>query len=90
MGVRKIILATNIAESSITIDDIVYVVNTGTVKVKSFDPARKVSYTKECFLHSTVPHTHPSPLSHAHTHTNTHVTDGHTHTDLMSADKMVF
>lgn len=43
VGVRKIILATNIAESSVTIDDIVYVVNTGTVKVKTFDPTRKVS-----------------------------------------------
>ena len=41
-GVRKIILATNIAESSVTIDDIVYVVNTGTVKVKTFDPTKKV------------------------------------------------
>ena len=39
---RKIILATNIAESSVTIDDIMYVVNTGTVKVKMFDPNKKV------------------------------------------------
>ena len=42
-GVRKIILATNIAESSVTIDDIVYVVNTGTVKMKMFDPTKKVN-----------------------------------------------
>ena len=41
-GVRKVILATNIAESSVTIDDIVYVVNTGTVKVKTFDTTKKV------------------------------------------------
>ena len=45
IGVRKIILATNIAESSVTIDDIVYVINTGTVKIKTFDPQRKVIYT---------------------------------------------
>jgi HrpA-like RNA helicase len=43
-GVRKIILATNIAESSVTIDDIVYVVNTGTVKVKMFDPTKKITH----------------------------------------------
>ena len=43
-GRRKIILATNIAESSVTINDIVYVVNTGTVKVKMFDTTKKVIF----------------------------------------------
>ena len=31
-GCRKIVVATNIAETSITIDDIVFVVNAGRVK----------------------------------------------------------
>lgn len=31
-GVRKIVLATNIAETSVTIKDVVYVVNSGKIK----------------------------------------------------------
>ncbi|KAK6626795.1 hypothetical protein RUM44_009272 [Polyplax serrata] len=41
-GVRKIVIATSIAETSITIDDVVYVVDSGRLKTKSFDMEKNV------------------------------------------------
>ena len=37
-GCRRLIVATNIAETSITLDGVVYVVDPGVVKQKSYDP----------------------------------------------------
>ncbi|KAJ7181662.1 P-loop containing nucleoside triphosphate hydrolase protein [Mycena crocata] len=42
-GVRRIILATNIAETSITIPDVVYVVDTAKIKEQRYDPQRHMS-----------------------------------------------
>lgn len=42
-GLLKVVLATNIAETSVTINDVVYVVDSGKVKEKQYDPSRNIN-----------------------------------------------
>ncbi|XP_046660660.1 3'-5' RNA helicase YTHDC2-like [Homalodisca vitripennis] len=46
-GQRKVILSTNIAETSITIDDVMYVIDSGKVREKSYNAVTNV-YTQKC------------------------------------------
>ena len=41
-AVRKIVLATNIAETAITVDDCAYVIDGGRMKEKRFDPSKRM------------------------------------------------
>ncbi|KAL8861588.1 MAG: hypothetical protein Q9178_002113 [Gyalolechia marmorata] len=45
-GCRKIILSTNIAETSITIPDVQYVVDTGKLREKQYDQIRRITQLK--------------------------------------------
>ncbi|GAB4819950.1 hypothetical protein N2152v2_006996 [Parachlorella kessleri] len=49
-GVRKIVLSTNIAETAITIDDVVCVINSGRLKEKSYDPYTNVSTLQAAWI----------------------------------------
>ncbi|XP_071845788.1 3'-5' RNA helicase YTHDC2-like isoform X2 [Apostichopus japonicus] len=49
-GIRKIVLSTNIAESSITINDVVFVIDSGKVKEKTFDALTSVSMLKSVWV----------------------------------------
>ena len=42
-GARKIVVATNIAETSLTIPDVVYVIDSGRQKCRQYDPRRGMS-----------------------------------------------
>jgi ATP-dependent RNA helicase DHX57 len=42
-GVTKIVVATNIAETSITVDDVVYVIDTGRHKEVQYDASRRMA-----------------------------------------------
>ena len=48
-GKRKIVLSTNIAETSITIDDVVFVVDAGRVKENRYDDLNKMPTLAECW-----------------------------------------
>eukprot|EP00898_Chlorokybus_atmophyticus_P004343 jgi/Chlat1/490/Chrsp103S00981 len=49
-GVRKVVIATNIAETSITIPDVVYVIDSGKVKENRYDPHRGMSSLVEAWI----------------------------------------
>ncbi|KAK3765938.1 hypothetical protein RRG08_002182 [Elysia crispata] len=49
-GVRKIILSTNIAETSVTINDVVYVIDCGKVKEKTFDALSSLTMLKSNWI----------------------------------------
>ncbi|XP_010242093.1 PREDICTED: DExH-box ATP-dependent RNA helicase DExH6-like isoform X2 [Nelumbo nucifera] len=49
-GSRKIILSTNIAETAVTIEDVVYVIDSGRMKEKSYDPYNNVSTLQSSWI----------------------------------------
>lgn len=46
-GMRKVILSTILAETSVTIDDVVYVINTGKTKINDYDVDQNIQTLEE-------------------------------------------
>uniref|UniRef100_A0A8D3BDI7 Putative ATP-dependent RNA helicase DHX57 n=1 Tax=Scophthalmus maximus TaxID=52904 RepID=A0A8D3BDI7_SCOMX len=49
-GVTKIIISTNIAETSVTIDDVVYVIDSGKMKEKRYDASKSMESLEESWV----------------------------------------
>nr|XP_021328300.1 putative ATP-dependent RNA helicase DHX57 isoform X3 [Danio rerio] len=49
-GVTKIIISTNIAETSVTIDDVVYVIDSGRMKEKRYDASRSMESLEDVWV----------------------------------------
>jgi HrpA-like RNA helicase len=49
-GIRKVVLATNIAETAITIDDVAFVVDTGRMKENRYDPLKRMSSLEDVLV----------------------------------------
>lgn len=49
-GVRKVVLSTNIAETSVTIDDCVFVVDTGKMKETRFNSNQNMESLEMCWV----------------------------------------
>ncbi|KFK40919.1 hypothetical protein AALP_AA2G060200 [Arabis alpina] len=49
-GIRKVIIATNIAETSLTIEDVVYVIDSGKHKENRYNPQKKLSSMVEDWI----------------------------------------
>ena len=71
-GVCKVVLATNIAETSVTIDDVVCVVDTGRMKEARYDATRRMASLEDVLVSKAS--NPPSPITLIYHHSSTTIT----------------
>jgi HrpA-like RNA helicase len=82
-GIRKIVLSTNLAETSITVEDVVYVVDTGRVKENQRDEVKETPALVETWVSRAAAKQRRGRAGRVRPGIAYHLFSSHTHDDVL-------